>query len=382
MISHETQNRNLPKGRVSMAKIIDGTNGKDYIVQGDYSGFPVEIYGYGGNDTIYLNVTSSYGGLNYVEAGSGNDKVVNYFEGGNDIYLGDGNDLYIADIRAGDANDFDIVHGGNGDDRFEVDTEASKYYGDSGNDTFLSWGADNYFNGGSGTDTISYQLQDDYSSQRGKGVDINLGKQWASTMNGHRETLISIENAIGTDRGHDNITGSEGRNILQGLGGNDIIYGLGGNDDLYGGAGNDDLYGGNGDDDLVGGTGDDDLVGGSGADYLLGGAGFDFLSGGSGADVFDFDFASESAVGSRRDVISDFRASENDVIDLSSIDANVRASGNQSFSFIGGSAFSGKAGELQFKGGIISGDTNGDGRADFQIKVNGVTKMYADDFFL
>ena len=365
-----------------MAKIIVGDDGKDYIVQSENSRLPVEIYSYGGNDTIYLNVTSSYGGNNIVEAGNGNDKVVNYFEGGNDIDLGDGNDLYIADIRAGDSNDFDIVHGGNGNDRFEVDTEASEYYGDSGNDTFLSWGADNYFHGGIGTDTISYQLQDDYASQRGKGVTIDLGNKWASTMSGHRETLISIENAIGTDRGHDNITGSEGRNILQGLGGNDIIYGLGGNDDIYGGAGNDDLYGGNGDDDLVGGSGDDDLVGGLGADYLLGGSGFDFLSGGSGADVFDFDFASESAVGSRRDIISDFRAAQNDVIDLSSIDANARVSGNQSFSFIGGSAFSGQAGELQFKGGIISGDANGDGRADFQIKVNGVTKMYADDFFL
>lgn len=362
--------------------IIDGTNGNNRIIQGDYSGGPVDIYGYGGNDTIYLNVTSRYGGNNYVEAGSGNDKVVNYFEGGNDIFLGDGNDLYIADIRAGDSNDYDVVSGGNGNDRFEVDTEASKYYGDSGNDTFLSWGSDNYFNGGTGTDTISYQLQDDYNSQRGKGVTIDLGKGWASTMNGHRETVTSIENAIGTNRGHDDITGSSGRNILEGLGGNDILDGLGGNDDLYGGAGNDDLYGGTGDDDLVGGSGDDDLVGGTGNDYLLGGSGFDFLSGGAGADVFDFDFASESAVGSRRDVISDFRASQNDVIDLSSIDANARAAGNQSFSFIGGSAFSGKAGELQFKAGIISGDTNGDGRADFQIKVNGVTKMYADDFFL
>ncbi len=360
--------------------IIDGTNGSNNIVQGDYSGRPVEIYGYGNNDTIHLDVTSSYGGDNYVDAGKGNDKVVNNFEGGNDILLGDGNDVYIADIGAGDANDYDVVKGGNGNDRFEVDTVASDYYGDAGNDTFYSWGSDNYFNGGSSTDTISYQLQDNYSSQRGKGVDINLGKQWASTMSGHKETLISIENAIGTNKGHDDITGSEGRNILNGLGGNDKISGLGGNDDLYGGAGNDDLYGGNGDDDLVGASGDDDLVGGAGADYLIGGAGFDFLSGGAGADVFDFDLASDSAVGSRRDVISDFRSSENDVVDLRSIDANELVGGNQNFSPIGGSAFHGKAGELQFKNGLISGDTDGDGRADFQIKMNGVTKMHAYDF--
>ena len=40
------------------------------------------------------------------------------------------------------------------------------------------------------------------------------------------------------------------------------------------------------------------------------------------------------------------------------------------------------AGELRFSGGIVSGDVNGDGRADFEIKMNGVTKMYSDDFFL
>lgn len=362
--------------------IIDGTNSNNYIVQSDYSTRPVDIYGYGGNDTIYLNVTSSYGGDNYVDAGTGNDKVVNYFEGGNDIYLGYGDDLYIADIRAGDSNDYDIVRGGYGNDRFEVDTEASKYYGDADNDTFLSVGVDNYFNGGSGTDTISYRLQDDYASQRGKGVTIDLGAQWASTTSGHKETLISIENAIGTNSGHDDITGSSGRNILQGLGGNDILYGLGGNDDLYGGAGNDDLYGGTGDDDLVGGSGDDDLVGGSGVDYLVGGSGFDFLSGGSGADIFDFNSVGESVIGSRRDIINDFHRSEFDVVDLKSIDANENSIGNQTFKFIGGLSFHGTAGELRFSGGVISGDTDGDGYSDFQIKMNGVTKMYADDFVL
>ncbi|OBZ92931.1 hemolysin [Pararhizobium polonicum] len=347
-----------------MAKIIDGTSNNDYIVQSDYTTGPVEIYAYGGNDTIYLNVTSSAGGNNYVSAGTGSDKVVTYFEGGNDIFLGDGNDLYIADIKAGDANGYDIVKAGNGNDRFEVDTLASKYYGEAGNDTFLSWGADNYFNGGSGTDTISYELQDDYASQRGKGVTVDLGGQRASTTKGHFEDLISIENATGTNLGSDDITGSSGRNVLKGLGGNDVLDGLGGNDDLYGGAGNDDLYGG------------------SGADILVGGTGFDYLTGGTGADTFVFSSTRETAVGTKRDVITDFHRSEVDIVDLSKIDANTLSSGNQAFSFIGGQSFHGKAGELRFSGGIVSGDTDGDGHSDFQIKMNGVTKMYADDFFL
>ncbi len=345
-----------------MATIIDGTDGDDIIKQNRYA--EVEIYGNGGDDDIYLNRTDSFGGFNYVEAGTGHDYVLNYFEGGNEILLGDGNDLYVADIRAGNASSSDVVEGGSGNDKFVVDTEASDYYGDSGNDTFKSVGFDNYFNGGTGTDTISYQLQDEYDSQRGKGVTIDLGGQEATTGSGHVEDLISIENAIGTNFGDDDITGSSGRNVLKGLGDDDLLEGLGGDDDLYGG------------------TGDDDLEGGSGDDFLVGGTGFDFLKGGTGEDTFDFNSIKESVVGSRRDVITDFHRSEFDVVDLSTIDANESLSGNQKFTFIGGLRFHEKAGELRFISGAISGDTDGDGVADFQIKVSGITKMYADDFFV
>ncbi len=345
-----------------MATTIYGTSGDDIIQQN--SKVEVTIYGNGGDDDIYLNRTDDLGGFNTVDAGTGHDYVLNYFEGGNEIALGDGNDLYVADIRAGDASSSDLVEGGAGNDRFVVDTEASDYYGDSGNDTFKSVGVDNYFNGGTGTDTISYQLQDEYSSQRGKGVTIDLGGQEATTGGGHVEDLISIENAIGTNYGDDDITGSSGRNVLKGLAGDDILEGLGGNDTLEGGSGADDLYGGSGDDVLRGGTG------------------IDYLNGGTGEDTFDFNSISESGVGTKRDVIADFHRSELDVVDLSTIDANELLSGNQKFTFIGGLQFHDKAGELRFISGAISGDTDGDGVADFQIKVSNITKMYADDFFV
>jgi serralysin len=351
---------------------IYGTDDDDKIVQNKYSA--VKIYAYDGNDDIYLNRTDSYGGNNYVNAGAGSDMVVNYFEGGNDIYLGTGNDLYIADIRAGAKGEYDIVHGGDGNDRFEVDTLASVYYGDAGNDKFLSIGYDNSFNGGSGVDTISYE-------QRGKFVDIDLAGKKALTGSGHYEDLISIENAIGTNYS-DDITGSSVRNILKGLGGNDLLEGLDGHDDLYGGSGHDDLYGGNGDDDLWGDSGLDNLYGGAGRDILTGGANSDLLVGGSGADTFDFNSVSEIGRGSTRDFIQDFRRAEADVVDLSTIDANTGRSGNQAFSFIGSASFGDKAGELRFSSGVLSGDVNGDGVADFEIRMNGVTKMYSNDFFL
>lgn len=221
---------------------IYGTNGYDKIVQNNYSA--VNIYAYDGDDDIYLNRTDSLGGNNFVDAGYGDDYVLNYFEGGNDIFLGYGDDFYKADARAGISGQFDIVAGGEGYDRFAVNSLESVYKGENGNDTFSSVGFNNTFNGGSGVDTINYLLQDGVSGERGRGVTIDLGTQKASTFTGRLEDLISIENATGTRLGDDNITGSSGANNLKGVGGDDILKGRGGNDVLYGGSGSDDLYGG------------------------------------------------------------------------------------------------------------------------------------------
>ncbi len=341
---------------------IYGTNGYDKIVQNNYSA--VNIYAYDGDDDIYLNRTDSLGGNNFVDAGYGDDYVLNYFEGGNDIFLGYGDDFYKADARAGISGQFDIVAGGEGYDRFAVNSLESVYKGENGNDTFSSVGFNNTFNGGSGVDTINYLLQDGVSGERGRGVTIDLGTQKASTFTGRLEDLISIENATGTRLGDDNITGSSGANNLKGVGGDDILKGRGGNDVLYGGSGSDDLYGG------------------AGHDLLVGGTGVDYLHGGTGEDTFDFNTIGESIVGANRDVIADFKRSEFDVVDLRTIDANELNSGNQAFKFIGGASLDGTAGQVRFGGGVISGDTDGDGYSDFQIKMNGVTKMYADDFLL
>jgi Ca2+-binding RTX toxin-like protein len=107
----------------------------------------------------------------------------------------------------------------------------------------------------------------------------------------------------------------------------------------------------------------------------VGGAGKDALIGGAGADVFDYDSISESGRGAKkRDVISDFNAGEGDKIDLSTIDA-VSGSGDQAFDYIGGAAFGKVAGELRFENGLLQGDTNGDGKLDFEIQLTGVTSL-------
>jgi Ca2+-binding RTX toxin-like protein len=133
------------------------------------------------------------------------------------------------------------------------------------------------------------------------------------------------------------------------------------------------VYAGTGADTLVGGAGADEIWGRGGADRITGGLGSDILRGGEGDDVFVYNAVAECGPGSR-DSILDF-TSGSDRIDLSGIDANTIAGGDQAFSFIGSNAFSGSAGQLRaYQDGasgtwIVEGDVNGDGTADFQIGV-------------
>jgi Ca2+-binding RTX toxin-like protein len=172
---------------------------------------------------------------------------------------------------------------------------------------------------------------------------------------------------------------------VNGLGGNDILLGFDGVDVLNGGLGDDTLTGGDGGDSLIGSSGNDNLSGRAGEDTLTGGTGRDLLVGDDGNDIFNFDKAKESKKGANADTIFDFFSGE-DTIDLAGIDAKTTQGGNQQFKFIGAQGFHRKAGELHFKVGnglvVVEGDVNGDGRPDFQIKVNGVASLAAGDFDL
>jgi Ca2+-binding RTX toxin-like protein len=200
--------------------------------------------------------------------------------------------------------------------------------------------------------------------------------------------------------GNDTIFGSRDNDVLQGFTGNDLIwgnggsdriygqqgldrlYGLDGNDRINGGGDRDTIYGGNGKDALWGGAGNDFLFGESGNDWLIGGLGRDILTGGSGNDRFRFDSVDDSPPpSSQRDVIEDF-GNGADRIDLRRIDANENQPGNQAFVFIGSAPFSGTAGELRYVPGMVSGDTTGDGSADFAIRMDGDPLLDAGDFLL
>jgi hypothetical protein len=121
---------------------------------------------------------------------------------------------------------------------------------------------------------------------------------------------------------------------------------------------------------VFGGTGNDAITGSSGNDILSGGLGADTLTGNAGADRFLYRNVADSTPAGR-DGIQDFASG--DIIDLSGIDA-IAGGANDAFTFIGAGSFTNHAGELQAVNSAgpiwtISGDTDGDGAADFQLVV-------------
>jgi Ca2+-binding RTX toxin-like protein len=229
---------------------------------------------------------------------NGNDNVWGY--DGQDTLLGlDGNDW----LRGGTGDDF-LVGGKGGD----------------------------HLVGGEGSDWASY----DGSSE---GVYVDLFGGFGLYGDAADDTLYSIENLFGSQ--HDDVlVGNAQANILKGVNGEDSLLGFDGADTLYGGGDDDNLYGHNGTDTLRGDSGDDRLDGGFGRDTMHGGA---------DADTFIWKDVTETGLNVlTADRIMDFNAGEGDLIDLSGIDANVYAGGNQAFTFVGNAAFSGAPGEVRY----------------------------------
>lgn len=271
--------------------------------------------------------------------------------------------------------------------------------------------------GGAGNDLyIVANIGDRVIEVSGEGIDKVMSSV-SHTLADHVENLVltGAANIAGTgnelanqligNRGNNILNGGLGADKLTGGGGNDRLLGGGGNDNLIGGIGRDQLTGGRGQDRLVGGNGDDSLggdggnnmlfggngkdilIGGAGNDHLVGGAGKDRLAGGGGADHFIFNTMAESKVpGTSRDVITDFRQLQGDIIDLSSIDANMQMTADQAFRFLGTGQFNNKAGELRYQfqkeNTLIFGDVDGDGRADFSIELLGTVNLAEQDFIL
>jgi Ca2+-binding RTX toxin-like protein len=147
------------------------------------------------------------------------------------------------------------------------------------------------------------------------------------------------------------------------------------------------------DDSANGFAGNDTLYGNGGDDTLTGGAGQDYLEGGDGNNTFVFNAVSESANSKIKcDFISDFYHGE-DALNLSSIDASTKISGNNSFVFNGTTAFgTSKSGEVYYRQFDNSGSSNdytlvyidndSDAASEAIIKLAGLVALSAGDFYL
>jgi Ca2+-binding RTX toxin-like protein len=355
-----------------LANAITGTAGNNLLS------------GFGGADTL-----AGMAGADTLVGGSGNDRL----DGGTGTDL-----LTYAEATGAVAVDLgrSRATGAEG-----IDTLAAieNVIGSAFADSLTGGGGDDLMRGGAGHDIFHLQQAGDLAIEaEGDGIDEVFAYVGGLTMAANIENLrllgaagSATGNALGnlmTGRiGGDALSGGGGNDTLSGGDGADTLQGDAADDRLLGGAGADRLFGGAGSDRLEGGAEGDALDGGAGNDTLIGGTQRDTLTGGAGADAFLF--AAGDAGGSTAgtaDRITDFNQGEGDRIDLRGTDAHAGLAGDQAFAFIGQAAFGGIAGQLRYGQAAsrtdITGDTDGDGAADFLIRLDGPIPLVAADFLL
>lgn len=277
--------------------LIDGTAGNDRITPGFVSKGVVGVpspFPSDGQDELH-----GHGGHDFLQAGGGDDTIF-----GDDLRSELGNDTLDGGTGA------DALYGGKGNDVYVVDNLGDQVYEVVGGTA-------------GGVDRVQSATID---------VDLN-----------HYENGFGLENAMLLGTKALNATGTSVRNVLTGNGAANLLQGMAGNDTVLGGGGNDTLVGGSGNNSLDGQPGADVVQGGAGNDTLLGGPGGDTLVGGAGNDVFSFGKLIGSVPGAMDELFGEggvpafegAGAAAGDRFDMSHIDANTTAAGQQGFVFGG-----------------------------------------------
>lgn len=219
-------------------------------------------------------------------------------------------------------------------------------------------------------------------------INLSVAQLVAAVSSGDPNANLRLTRSL--LKGDDAIFGTEANDTLFSLGGNDTIYGNGGHDTIHGGSGFDFISGGTGNDKIIGGTGNDRLYGGNGADRIVGGSGHDRIEGGlgrdvmfggAGADAFIFVSTADSKVGAGHDWIVDFESGV-DWIDLSLIDADTTDPSRQDLQWSETAAAHSVWTVISGSDLLVQADVNGDGIADMEILLRGVSSVQASDFNL
>ncbi|WP_245278274.1 putative Ig domain-containing protein [Methylosinus sp. PW1] len=312
----------------------------------------------------------------------------------------------------------DTLSGGAGADTISGLAGNDRLYGLGGDDAIDGGLGDDLIDGGVGNDTASYASSTAL-------VRVNLAVTTAQATGGAgKDTLVSIENLIGSDF-NDTLTGNAGVNTLRGGLGADKLNGGEGTDTLIGGGGNDiyyvddigdvviELFGegvdvvsssvsytlaanvenltltgladlnGTGNElnnTLTGNAGANTLDGGLGADKLNGGAGADTLIGGGGNDTYNVDDIGDVVIelfGEGVDAVSSSvsytLAANVENLTLTGL-ADLNGTGNEL-----NNTLTGNAGANTLDGGLGADKLNGGAGADTLIGGGGNDTYSVDD---
>jgi Ca2+-binding RTX toxin-like protein len=400
--------------------IVAGAAGNDQLVGGDGNDL---LNGGVGNDLLNGGSgvdTADYGTFiigGQAVPGATAGVTVNLNLTGAQNTGGAGTDTLVSIENLTGSNFNDTLTGSSANNVLTGRTGNDTLLGSLGNDTLQGDSGNDTLNGGAGIDTASYTTAT-------AGVTVGLGGGTQNTGGAGIDTLVDIENLIGSNF-NDTLTGpsnDDGSTLNGGLGNDSLSAAFSfGNLTLNGGAGNDGLFGhfshfsrlngDEGDDSLFvidsdrttlnGGAGNDSLVGwdssdmmlngGAGNDQLYADAGHSTMNGGAGADslshsgekgdtvTFEYSIVSDSPAGAGKDIINRFTGADGelgDQIDLTAIDANTLVSGNQAFQWKG--ATPGGAGTLWYAGGVLNGNVDGDAAAEFQIQLVGGPVLFVN----
>jgi hypothetical protein len=221
--------------------------------------------------------------------------------------------------------------------------------------------------GYTGTDSFNYALLDGRGGQADGTASILLNPA-STTGPAPTPTPTPSSYTFTGTAGADTLYGdSTHDSVLHGLGGNDKLYGGSGNDTLYADAGNNLLHGGNGNDMLYAGSGTDKLYGDAGNDLLVGGTGTGTttMTGGTGADAFQLSDIH------KYEIITDFKTTQGDKVDLSQLLQGVNPLQNSINSFIHATQSGASV--------VLSVDTDGTANGSHFVNVATLQNVHAFD---